>query len=128
MTDDPFESRLDHLFAVVDEPDDALAFRQALEGRRKRGLHTRRVAMVGAGLLGAGVAAWTALPALPRLLAGAGGVAQDTQGLYGKLATNAQIALGVPGIDFSHDGWMVAALGILAVAGVMKGLERLGWI
>ena len=125
MTDDPFESRLDHLFAVVDEPADAPAFRQALAVRLGRDRLARRCAMLGAGLLGAGVAAIAALPVLPRLLTGVSGAAQDAPAVFAGLATAAEAAFGVHGIDQGLAGWTGVAAGVLVLAGLVSGLERL---
>jgi hypothetical protein len=125
MTDDPFESRLDHLFAVVDEPADALAFRAALSVRLSRDRLARRCAMLGAGLLGAGVAAIAALPVLPRLMIGLGGAAQDAPAVFAGLATAAEAAFGVRGIDPGLAGWTGVAVAVLVLAGLVSGLERL---
>lgn len=124
MNDDFFESRLDHMFAVVDEPADAPAFREALAGRMSRRLLVRRCALLGAGLLGAGVAAVAALPVLPQVMAAASHAAQGLDGLYGRLAP-AGTALGAAGINPALAGWTVAGLGVLVLAGLANGLDRL---
>jgi hypothetical protein len=128
MTDDPFESRLDHLFAAVDEPADGLVFRQALALRLRRARLVRRCALSGAGLLGAGVAALAMLPVLPRLWAGVAGAAQDAPALYARVAMSAQASLSATGVDPSLAGWAGVGAVILALAGLMAGLERSGRI
>ncbi len=128
MNHDPFESRLDHLFAVVDEPDDALVFRQALTVRLNRDRLVRRWALFGAGLLGAGVAALAVLPVLPRLLAGVSGAAQDAPALYARLAGSAEAAFNLAGVNPGLAGWTGVGFGFLALAGLMSGLDRLNRI
>jgi hypothetical protein len=128
MNDDFFESRLDHMFAVVDEPVDAMAFREALADRMSRRLLVRRCALFGAGLLGAGVAALAAVPVLPQLMAAAGNAAHGMDGLYGKLAPSAGGALAAAGINPALGGWTVLSLGVLVLAGLVGGLDRLSRI
>lgn len=128
MSDDPFESRLDHLFAVVDEPADAPAFRQALAVRLGRDRLARRCAMLGAGLLGAAIAAAAALPVLPRLMTGVSGAAQDAPAVFARLATSAEAAFGVRGIDPGLAGWTGVGVAVLVLAGLVSGLDRLSRI
>lgn len=128
MNDDFFESRLDHMFAVVDEPADALAFREALSGRMSRRALVRRCALLGAGLLGAGVAALAAVPVLPQLMTASADAAHRLDGLSGAVARSAGATLGVAGINPALGGWTLVSLGVVALLGLARGLDRLSRI
>jgi hypothetical protein len=122
--DDPFEARLDQLFAEVPEAPDADAFHAAVMHRLERPSRLRRWALAGASLGGAAIATVSAASFVPQVFQAGADARTEAQGLYHQALVAEPVLQSLGGAQVLL--WAGLALVALAVSATPALVRRIG--